>query len=120
MLYSISDCAIMVWRQAGCAASSFVLRLKAAPLLAAVVLFEIVHAIGGDQQTGVVAARDEVLLNQIPHREFQMLPRPPRQIFELVREDARAVRLETTTRVERFEHHEARVLFAFETIGSLA
>src|SRR5438045_9733171 len=50
----------------------------------AVVLLDVVHAVDGDCEAGGVVARDELLLREIPDREFEMFAGAAGHLRELV------------------------------------
>src|SRR4051812_16060559 len=82
--------------------------------LAAVVRLEIIHTIRGDRHEGAVAARQQLLLEEIPDGELEMLTRAAGHFFEIREKDAGLVRLDAALRVEHFEHGDPYALLRFD------
>jgi hypothetical protein len=59
-----------------------------------IVLLEIFHALGRDEQLRVVATLHQLLLNEVPRREFEVLARPADQVLQIRGEGSRIYRLE--------------------------
>src|SRR5580765_5898175 len=85
----------------------------------AVVLLQIVHALRGDRQSRLVAARDQLLRNQIPEGELEVLAGPSDQHLHVTVEHAWRVRLDAPLRTQHLEDGQARQLLELEVGGAL-
>src|SRR5262249_17123243 len=90
--------------------------LRREPLLSDLVqmFLQVLDTVSRNHEHRVVGFLHELLLDEEPQRELEVLARGARQFFEIAYEQARSVRLESTTSVQDFQNRRPKRTLAIE------